>query len=522
LCFNITLRGWSLLVDEKDEIQIGETILEMKKICKSFPGVKALDNISFELKAGEVHALIGENGAGKSTLMKVLAGVYQADSGKIIFKDKPLKFNSPSQAQKMGVSTVYQEFNLISKMTVAENLFLGEEEIFYKFPLFIGKKEMFKQTAKILEDFNLDIPPGTVIEKLSVAQQQLIEITKAINRKANILILDEPTSALSAEEINLLFSIIKRIKNRGIAIVYISHKLEEISRLADRITVLRDGKKIRTAKRSEVTQSQLIQMMIGRELKQLFPKEEVKVGEEILRLEHITHFPKKLFDINLKLRRGEILGIFGLMGAGKSELAQTLFGATGPVSEGKIYINKEEKKISSIQDAIRGGIGLIPEERRAQGLILTLSMAKNITISFLEKIMRKGFISYPKEKEIANFYKEKLNISTPSTNTLISSLSGGNQQKVVIARWLFRQSQIFICDEPTRGIDVGAKIEVYKLLTELVRQGAEVLFISSELPEILGLSDRIIVLHKGHIKGELSRKEATQENVIKYALGASK
>jgi ribose transport system ATP-binding protein len=494
-------------------------VLQMQDIVKIFPGVKALDRVSFDLRAGEVHALVGENGAGKSTLMKILAGAYHPDEGEIILQGSPVHLRTPKDAREKGINIVYQELNLIPKMSVTDNIFLGNESVYSRIPFLVNRKKMARDVRRIFAQIGLDLPPNQGLDTLGIAQQQLVEIAKVINRECSVLALDEPTSALSGEEIEKLFKIITNLKKQGIGIIYISHKLDEIFRLADRITILRDGKRVKTVKPGEISQEELVSLMIGRKIDEYFPKETVAIGKEIFRVENLTHKPTNLNNISFQVKKGEIVGIYGLMGAGKTELAHTIFGAAGPIVNGRILINGQQVLIRSTKDAIRAGIGLIPEDRRGHALIPVLSVAKNMTLACLQKIIRNLLISFSKEKAIAEEYKGKLNIATPSHNTPIKSLSGGNQQKVVIARWLFRNSKVFICDEPTRGIDVGAKTEVYKLLTDLAKMGAGIILFSSELNEILGVSDRIIVMHERTMVREFLRNEAIEEKVMKYALG---
>jgi len=492
-------------------------------IGKSFPGVRALNNVNFNLQKGEVHALLGENGAGKSTLMKVLAGAYREDEGEIYISGKQVFLGSTRQAQNEGVGIVYQELELIQKLSVAENLFLGNELAFHKFPLLIKRKEMELAASKILNGFGLDsINPSSLVEELGIAEQQLVEIAKVTSKTHfKILILDEPTSALEKNEIETMYNTINMLKERGVGIIYISHKLDEIFRISDRITILRDGNYVDTVDTNSITQSTLIKKMVGRELKDLYPKQHVKIGPELLRLENVSSNILNIHNISFTLNRGEIVGVYGLMGAGKTELGKTIFGVKGGIDKGNISIKGKKVSINSVQDAISQGIGLVPEDRRDEGLILNMSVTKNITISAIDQVIKNNLISYKRERDTAKIYKNDLGIVTGSLETKVRNLSGGNQQKVVISRWLFGNTEIFICDEPTRGIDVGAKIQVYNLLSELASKGVGILFISSELPEILSLSDKIIVLRDGMISGVVDGRNATEENIVTLAIGGN-
>jgi ribose transport system ATP-binding protein len=493
---------------------MGEELLLLEKICKSFPGVKALDNVSFNLRRREVHALLGENGAGKSTLMKVLAGAYKPDSGKIFIEGEEVKITNTMQARQNGIGIVYQELELIPKMSIAENLFLGEEKKNKVFPFLIDRKGMAQEAQAIIAKVNLNVPVLKNIESLSVAHKQLVEIAKALSKDCRILILDEPTSALEQHEIDCLFDNIRKIREEGVGIVYISHKLDEIFAVSDRVTVLRDGQNVTTFHTKETNHTELVNSMIGRELKNFYPRNTAQKGELMFQVKNINHAKSGLKDISIDFFKGEVVGIFGLMGAGKTEFAKTVFGSFGKIDEGAVIYDGKELVIHNNRQAIRQGIGLIPEDRRADGIVSAMSVKHNMSIPSIERIINKK-----KEQERAAELKEFLSISTPSLNTPISSLSGGNQQKVIIARWLYKASKVFICDEPTRGIDVGAKVEVYKLINKLCEEGSVVIFISSELPEILGISDRIVVFHEGMVSGEISAEDATEAKVMTLAVG---
>lgn len=491
-----------------------EPVVSMKNISIEFPGVKALDNVSFELRKGEVHVLLGENGAGKSTLMKILAGVYKRTSGEILYKGQPVEYASPKQAMDAGIATVYQELNLIPYLTVAENIFIGRQPMKKGF---VDWKSMISHTRGILDTLESDISPMCIVSTLSVAEQQMVEIAKAISKSSDVIIMDEPTSALTEREIDELFAAIRRLTKSGVSIIYISHRLEEIKKIGDRATVLRDGKLISTTELKDVALSELISQMVGRDLDEQFPKEKFKVGEELLRAEHIST-KEKLRDCSFTLKGGEILGFAGLVGSGRTELMRAVTAADKRTA-GEIYLRGKKVNIGKFKDAVKNGIGLLTEDRKNQGLVLMMSVRSNITLVSLERVMDGIFINYRKEEQVSQEYIEKLNIKTPGSSQTVVNLSGGNQQKVVLAKWLFSQCRIIIFDEPTRGIDVGAKVEIYKLMNELVRQGIGVIMISSELPEILGMSDRIIVMHEGRISGELSGAEATQEKILHLATG---
>lgn len=495
-------------------------VVRMENICKEFPGVKALDNVSFDLYKGEVHVLLGENGAGKSTLMKVLCGVYPMDSGKIYVEDKEVNFTNVKQAMDAGISIIYQELNLIPNLTVAENIFMGEEITNHGI---IDWNVMYNEAQKYLDELHLNISSRDKISDLGIAEQQMVEVAHALSKNSKVIIMDEPTSALTDKEIEQLFRTIKKLKANGVGIVYISHRLQELIEIGDRVTVLRDGQYIGTHKirneKNEVTikVDDLIQMMVGRDLVHQFPKEKVELGEEWFRVENIST-KDKLKGCSLSVRKGEILGVAGLMGAGRTELARAIIGADQRTS-GDIYLNGNKITINSPSDAVKHKIGYLPEDRKGNGLVLGLGVNKNVTIGKLEKILRSFVLSLKQERRYSQELVNSLKIKTPNLFQKVKFLSGGNQQKVVIAKWLFTDSDILIFDEPTRGIDVGAKVEIYKIMGELVKRGKSIIMISSELPEILGMSDRIIVMHEGEITGELDREEATQDKILQYAIG---
>lgn len=491
------------------------TILEMQHIEKSFPGVKALVDANLNLEKGEVHAFLGENGAGKSTLMKILVGILKKDAGKIIYKGNEVNFNNSKEAEKAGISIIYQEFNLIPKLSVAENVFLGRQNVKMGF---IDWKSMKEEASNILKDFGVNISPDTPVEQLGVALQQMVEITKALSTKADILIMDEPTAALTDKEIDQLFVTIEKLKSRGVSIIYISHRLEEIYRIGDRATIMRDGMYIDTVQIKDTDISQIIKLMVGREMNDIYPRVEHTRADEVLRVENLNR-GKKVKNVSFSAYKGEILGFAGLMGAGRTETMRAIFGAD-VADSGKIYIEGKQVNIKSPRDAINSGIGLLTEDRKNQGLILGMSIKENISLIDLKRITNKyGLLDLKDERIQTEKLSDDLTVKTPSVEQLAKFLSGGNQQKVVLAKWMNRHSKVLIFDEPTRGIDVGAKAEIYKLMNKMVDQGISIIMISSDLMEILGMSDRIYVMHEGEISGELSIKEASQDVILKYATG---
>ncbi|MFA7229245.1 MAG: sugar ABC transporter ATP-binding protein [Melioribacteraceae bacterium] len=491
-------------------------VLEMRNISKTFPGVVALDRVGLEVKKGEVHILLGENGAGKSTLVKILSGAYQKNSGDIFLFGEKTEISSPRHALELGVGIIYQELSLIQQMTACENIFLGREKT-DKIGL-IDKKFLTGSAQKIFTELNLDFNCDIPIKNYGIAQQQMIEVAKALSLNAKILIMDEPTSALSETETNRLFEAIRTLKARGVSIIYISHRMEELFQIGDRVTVLRDGKNIGTKNINETSKEELIKMMVNRELKEQFPKHHSMIGEEILRVENLSR-KGSLKNINFSLHRGEILGIAGLLGSGRTELARALFGAD-KINSGKIFINGEQVKIKSPGDAIGRGLGFLTEDRKSQGLVLILTVKENICLANLDAFSEYGIINFKKEERDAEQYLKILRIKTPGLNQKVINLSGGNQQKVILAKWLSRKAEIFIFDEPTRGIDIGSKTDIYHLMNDLAEQGVAIIMISSELPEILGMSDNILVMHKNEIAGKISSAEATQEKIMQYAIGA--
>ncbi|MGI6169790.1 MAG: sugar ABC transporter ATP-binding protein [Christensenellales bacterium] len=496
---------------------IGENLVEMRDITKSFPGVLALDNVHFELNRGEVHVLLGENGAGKSTLMKILSGVYHKDSGTILYKGKEVNIENVHQAQELGISIIYQELNVSPYLTVAENIYIGRQ------PMKAGRvdwKKMYADAQQVLDELQVNIHPKTIVKNLTIAQQQMVEVARAISKNVDVLIMDEPTSSLTEHEIEQLFRTIRELTAKGVGIIYISHRLEELREVGDRATVFRDGRFVETVNfnQGEVDLDYLIKLMVGRDLKDKFPKEEVPIGEEVFRVENVSCDKTKVKECSFHVRSGEILGFSGLMGAGRTELMRAAIGADAR-DGGDIYLNGKKIQIRNFGDAVKNRIGFLTEDRKGQGLVLIFDVKSNITLAGLDKIIKRKFLDLRKERDDAQKLSEALDIKTPSLKQKVKFLSGGNQQKVVLAKWLFTDCDILIFDEPTRGIDVGAKTEIYKLMTELARRGVAIIMISSELPEILGMSDRIYVMHEGKITGELQRNEADQEKILKLATG---
>jgi ABC-type sugar transport system, ATPase component len=493
---------------------MGEVILTMKGIDKSFPGVHALDHVDLEVKKGEVHALMGENGAGKSTLMKVLTGIYKKDEGTITYEGKEVEYLSPKEAQEAGIVIVHQELNMLGHLTVAQNIFIGREP---KKGGLIDDAKMNAEAKKIFETLNIDINPKERMSNLTVGKQQMCEIAKAISHEAKVIVFDEPSAALTEAEIAELFKIIRDLRDKQLGIVYISHRMDEINVITDRVTVMRDGGYVGTLITKDSTKDDIINMMVGRTIYE-DPKTHSAVPEDapvVLKVENLNA-GKMVQDVSFELKRGEILGFSGLMGAGRTETARALFGADTKTS-GKIYINGEETIINSPIDAVNKGIGYLSEDRKRYGIITEKTVAENSTMACLEDYMAGIFINKKKENKIAEEYVEQLKTKTPGVDQLVINLSGGNQQKVVIAKWLIKDCDILIFDEPTRGIDVGAKSEIYHLMTELVAQGKSIIMISSEMTEILRMSDRIIVMCEGKKTGELDIAEVTQEKIMHAA-----
>ncbi|WP_018247305.1 sugar ABC transporter ATP-binding protein [Orenia marismortui] len=490
-------------------------ILEMKNINKSFFGVQALKDVSLQIHKGEVHCLIGENGAGKSTLMKILSGAYQRDSGEIFFNGKKLDTSSTLQVQKEGISIIYQEFNLASVLTVAENIFMGREPL-NKLGM-IDKDKMYEDTQKILDKLGVEVSPRAMVNSLSVAEQQFVEIAKALSFGAKLIVMDEPSATLTPKELARLFAVICDLKNKGVSIIYISHHLDELIEIGDRVSVLRDGEHVATDDVDNIDKDQIIRWMVGRDLTNSYPERTVTTGEVVLKIRNLSS-EGVLNNINFSLHKGEILGIAGLVGAGRTELVRALYGAD-PKDTGEVYLNDQLINVESPKDSIEHGIGLLPEDRKQQGVVLGQSIKNNITLAKIDKVTKKLLIDNGKEREEVQRYIDDLGVKTPSQEMLARNLSGGNQQKVVLAKWMFTDSNILIFDEPTRGIDVGAKYEIYELMNRLTEQGKSIIMISSELPEIIGMSDRVLVMHKGRISSIYENKDLNQEKIMKSAAG---
>lgn len=500
-------------------------ILEMKNITKEFPGVKALSNVSFSVAQGEIHCLVGENGAGKSTLMKVLSGVYPFGSytGDILFGGAVQKFFGISDSEKAGIAIIYQELALVPEMTVYENIFLGNE---IKKGVVINWNETIKRAGEALKKVRLNVNPETRVRDLGVGKQQLIEIAKALSKDIKLLILDEPTAALNEDDSQNLLDLLRELKQQGVTSILISHKLKEVIAIADSVTVLRDGQTICTldAHKGEVSEGALIKNMVGREINNIYPKREKRnFGEVVLDVRNWTAYHPGLGrtilkDVNFNVRRGEIVGIAGLMGSGRTEFALSVFGnPTGYHLQGEVIVKGERRRFHHPQDAISAGIAYVTEDRKGNGLILIQDVKENITLANLREIARRSVVDGNKEVKIANEYKSSLNIKTPTVEQKVGKLSGGNQQKVSVAKWLFVKPDLLILDEPTRGIDVGAKFEIYTIMNQLVDQGMSIIMISSELPEVLGMSDRVYIVSSGRITGELPIEEATQEKIMQMA-----
>lgn len=492
------------------------TYLNMKSICKSFNNTIVLDNVDFNVKRGEVHALLGENGAGKSTLVKILAGIYSADSGKVIIDGENVKINDSGDAQKLGISFIHQEFCLATNMMVYENVFMGRENEKQK-SIFVNKNQMKKKTSELLNYLGVDFSESDYLYKLSIANKQMVEIAKALSLGTGTIIMDEPTSPLSTKEVDTLFKVIRDLQKKDISVIYISHRLEELHEIADRVTVLRDGKYISTHNIAEVTKEELITDMVGRKLEEFYFKEDNVRDETVLEVKGLS-VKDKVNNVSFCLKKGEILGVSGLVGAGRSEIVRALFGIDKK-TKGSIIINGEECTIKSPQDAFKHGLLLVPEDRRVEGLTLDNSVSFNITISCLKNIFRGLSFKSKKEKDIVKNSIKELNIKTSGDDKLVRFLSGGNQQKVVIAKILNVPTKILMLDEPTRGIDVGAKSEIYSIMNRLTKKGIAIIMISSELPEIVNMSDRVLVVSRGKITADLQREEIGQEKIMYYATG---
>jgi len=488
--------------------------LRVSQIEKSFPGVKALDKIDFAVKKGSVHVLCGENGAGKSTLMKIINGVYQPDGGQIYIDEKPVKINNPIQARNLGISMIFQEMNYVPEMTVEENIFLGNLPVNK-----LGSvkwKEVRQRTKELLKSENLPYSPTTLLKDLTVSDIQMLEIIKAISYKSDIIIMDEPTSAITLKEVEKLFTKIRELKARGVSIIYISHKLDEVFQIADEITVFRDGTVVETHPKEELDIEKVITLMVGRKLTNTYPKEEIKIGEKLLEVKDLNTNTNAFHNINFNVKKGEIIGFAGLMGAGRTEVMRSLFGLDTKTS-GVVKIKGKEVNIKNVRQSIDNGMVMLSEDRRRYGIIPVRSVKENTTLPFLKKVFYGLRNHHNVERDVVLDMFNKMKVKTPTIDTPIASLSGGNQQKVVLAKWMIGNPDILILDEPTRGIDVGAKFEIYKLMLNLAKDGKAVIMVSSELPELIGMCDRIYVMSKGAITGEIARKDFSQELIMKYA-----
>ncbi|OXS75057.1 sugar ABC transporter ATP-binding protein [Domibacillus enclensis] len=490
-------------------------ILQMSDISKSFPGVKALQNVKLDVKKGEVHALMGENGAGKSTLMKILIGIYTADTGSVVFDGEKLSISNVSEALDKGISMIHQELNPVPEMTVAENIFLGREPTYGKTGI-VNQKQLIRNTKELFERLNITtINPKAKMIDLTVAKMQLVEIAKAVSFDSKLIIMDEPTSAITDKEVAHLFDIIRSLQKKDVGIIYITHKMEELKQIANTLTVFRDGQYVGTDSIDNMSRERLIEMMVGRELSHAFDKEHAARHEVALEVKNLTK-EGKFYDVNFHVRKGEVLGIAGLMGSGRSEILETIFGVM-QADAGDIEVNGQKKKMRTPKDAINAGIGLLTEDRKLTGCFLPLSVRDNMIMVNINKYTKNGIINQKRIEDDCEDQKKKMNIKTPNMDQLISNLSGGNQQKVLIGRWLLHNPDILFLDEPTRGIDIGAKSEIYNLIFELAKQGKAIIIVSSEMPEVIGLSDRIVVMSEGYQTGELDRSDATQEAIMELA-----
>lgn len=490
-------------------------LLRMANISKQFPGVQALDDVDFEVYPGEILGFVGENGAGKSTLIKILAGVYSRDTGTIWLGDMPIEPHSPQHAQKLGISTIFQELALIPHLSVGENIFLNREPLRFPAAGMVDFRRMYRDAEAILHSLGTDVPGRVLVKNLTVAAQQMVEIAKAVSQKARIILMDEPTSALSSREVDALFAMMRRLKEQGVSVVFISHRLEEVLEVVDRIIVMRDGHRAGTLTRTEVTEEKIIQLMVGRKVG-LFPKQDAEIAEPVLELRGLSS-DNGVRNVSFTLHKGEIVGLAGLVGAGRTEVARAICGIDR-VTTGDVLIEGRKVHIHNPSDSVRHGIGWIPEDRKQHGLLLRMTVAQNTTMAILRRISNAlAMLNAKEERGIAARYVETLSIATPDVNQIVNNLSGGNQQKVVLAKWLSTNPKILIMDEPTRGIDVGAKAEIHALMSQLAQQGLAILMISSEMPEIIGMSDRVIVLCQGRVTGEYKRGSMTQEAIMTSA-----
>ena len=500
-----------------NENKVNEPVLlKMENIEKAFPGVKALDNVSLTVKAGTVHALMGENGAGKSTLMKCLFGVYNKDSGNIYLEGKEVNFKNSKEALENGVAMVHQELNQALKRNVMDNMWLGRFPKILKFLPFTSEKKMYKATKEIFDELEINVDPKTIMSKMPVSQRQMVEIAKAVSYNSKIIVFDEPTSSLTEEEVEHLFKIINMLRSRGCGIIYISHKMAEILRISDEVTIMRDGKYIATKEAKDLTTDEIIKLMVGRELTNVYPPKDNKIGGELLKVEGLTAQYSHLKDVSFTARKGEVLGIAGLDGSGRTELLENIFGVATRHS-GEITLDGKKVLNRSARESIKNGFALLTEERRATGIFSILNIRENTTISSMKKYMVGPFLSKKKMKESTDWCINAMRVKTPDQETKIRSLSGGNQQKVILGRWLLTDPEVLMLDEPTRGIDVGAKYEIYQLILDLANKGKTVIMVSSEMPELLGVCDRILVMSGGRLAGEVDAKTTTQEEIMALA-----
>ena len=499
-----------------------DLLLEARGITKTFPGVRALDDVHITVRAGRLNALLGENGAGKSTMMNILAGVFPPDAGEIFLAGRPVRFASPRAAQEAGISIIFQELNLVPHLSLAENIFLGREP--RNAAGLLDAARMNREAAALLAELELDADPRTPVARLRVGAQQVVEIAKAISFRSRVIIMDEPTSAITEHEVAVLFRLIRQLKSRGAGIIYITHKLDELAEIADDITVFRDGRFIAAKPFAGTTRDEMVRLMVGRDLTDLFPKTCAPAGDEMLRVKNISlRHPERagdfaVRDVSFSVRKGEVLGLFGLMGAGRTELLQTIFGLHPHAASGEMWIAGQVVSIRSPRAAIDAGLALAPEDRKGDGLVLMHSVAENTTLACLDKVLRFGLLQPARERELVSRYVERLRVRTPSLQQAVRLLSGGNQQKVVLAKWLATNPKVLLLDEPTRGIDINAKKEIYALVDELARDGLAVIMVSSELPEILAIADRILVLAEGRVTAEFARGAATEEAILHAAL----
>jgi len=493
---------------------VGEYLLEMRKMYKSFPGVQALKGVELYVKPGEIHCLMGENGAGKSTLIKILAGAYVKDEGEIIFNGRHVEIKRPHDAQKLGISFIFQELSVVNALTVEENMTLGYE---YSRLGVIKRKKNIDKTLSILKDLKIDLNPRETVRNLSVSQKQMMLIAKALSQNAKLIVMDEPTASLTDCESRELFRMMIDLKSKGVSFIYISHRFEDIFSVGDRITVFRDGENAGILNVSETSEDEVIKLMVGRDIKETFPTVEKEVGDEILKVESLTA-EELLKNVSFRLKKGEILGVSGLAGAGKTELARAIFG-DNRITGGKIYYKGKPIDVSTPKQAIKAGIALLPEERRSQGIVGVLSVRENISLAANRLISRLGIVNRKKDKEMASEAIKNLRIKTPGSEQQIQFLSGGNQQKAIVAKWIHSNADVILLDEPTRGIDIGAKSEIYEIMNQLAKQGKAIMMFSSELPELLGMCDEIMVMREGRVMGFLSKEEATQEKIMQLSVG---